>query len=139
MPDHTNDTIVKILWVVAIAFFASFAKELNDKAKDPKQTFLLFVSEVLLNGVCGAITGVLAFNFTGNIYTISAVSAVGGLLGINLIKYVARIGIVQIAALKNISMDDLNKVSLDDETEKDNKVLVESEDKKENAIEVKPK
>lgn len=117
MPNN-DDTIVKILWVVVIAFFSAFAKELNDRAKDPKETFLLFVSEVLLNGVCGAITGVLAFNLTDNIYTISAISAIGGLMGMNLIKYVTKLGIVYVATLKNITMDDLNKVNLDDESAK---------------------
>lgn len=113
MPNH-DDTIVKILWVLVISFFSAFAKELNDKAKDPKETFLLFVSEVLLNGVCGAITGVLAFNLTDNIYTVSAIAAVGGLLGMSIIKYVTKLGIVYVAALKNISMEDLDKVNLDD-------------------------
>jgi len=117
MPNH-DDTIVKILWVVVISFFSAFAKELNDRAKDPKETFLLFVSEVLLNGVCGAITGVLAFNLTSNIYTISAISAIGGLMGMNLIKYITKIGIVYVATLKNISMDELNKVNLDEDSEK---------------------
>jgi hypothetical protein len=114
MPSN-DDTIVKILWVVVIAFFSAFAKELNDRAKDPKETFLLFVSEVLLNGVCGAITGVLAFNLTDNIYTISAISAIGGLMGMNLIKYITKLGIVYVATLKNISMDEINKINLGDE------------------------
>jgi hypothetical protein len=113
MPNH-DDTIIKILWVVVISFFSAFAKELNDKAKNPKETFMLFVSEVLLNGVCGAITGVLAFNLTDNIYTISAISAIGGLMGMNLIMYITKLGIVYVAALKNVSMDQLNQVNLEE-------------------------
>jgi hypothetical protein len=131
MPSN-DDTIVKILWVVVIAFFSAFAKELNDRAKDPKETFLLFVSEVLLNGVCGAITGVLAFNLTDNIYTISAISAIGGLMGMNLIKYVTKLGIVYVATLKNISMDEINKVNLGDESAKQDTVKKEEEATTEN-------
>jgi hypothetical protein len=128
MPNN-DDTIVKILWVVVIAFFSAFAKELNDRAKDPKETFLLFVSEVLLNGVCGAITGVLAFNLTDNIYTISAISAIGGLMGMNLIKYVTKLGIVYVATLKNISMDELNKVNLEDDKKSEKQDTVKEDEK----------
>ncbi|AMS01166.1 putative holin [Bacillus phage AR9] len=130
MPNHTDDTIVRILWVVVISFFSAFAKELNDRAKNPKETFLLFLSEVLLNGVCGAITGVLAFNLTDNIYTISAISAIGGLMGMNLIKYITKLGIVYVAALRNINVDDLSKINLDDEKPSE-------EEKKENTTEEK--
>ncbi|ALN97832.1 hypothetical protein Bp8pS_153 [Bacillus phage vB_BpuM-BpSp] len=113
-----NDDLVKILWLIVISFFSAFAKELNDRAKDPKVTFLLFISEVLLNGVCGAITGILMFNLTDNIYTVSAVAAIGGLMGMSFLKQVLKIVLLYITSLKNIKLEDLQKVNLGDEDDK---------------------
>jgi hypothetical protein len=120
MPNH-DDSIIKILVVVVISFFSAFTRELNDRAKNPKESFLMFVSEVLLNGVCGAITGVLAFGLTDNIYIVFALASVGGLMGMSLLVYVTKMLLLHVAALKNISLDQINQINLEDEKKEEAK------------------
>jgi len=107
------DSLFKILWVVVIGFFSSFAKELNDKAKNPDESLLLFISETLLNGISGAICGTLTFNIIDNIFTASAIAAMGGILGADVVKYIFKILVVYAAAIKSIKISDINKVAID--------------------------
>lgn len=88
-----NNSILQILWLILISFFCSFAKSLNDYAKLPKrkQNFLLFVSEVLLSGICGVLTGLLCIYLYANIYVVLFCGGLGGLLGLKVVKVIFKL------------------------------------------------
>lgn len=88
-----NNSILQILWLILISFFCSFAKSLNDYAKLPKrkQNFLLFVSEVLLSGICGVLTGLLCIYLYTNIYVVLFCGGLGGLLGLKVVKVIFKL------------------------------------------------
>lgn len=106
---NNNIPILQILWITLIAFFCSFSKKLNEYAKTPKdkQNFMLFVSEILLSGVCGTLLGVLTLNFFKSIYVIAFIAGIGGLLGLQLLKFAFKVFLV----VKNV---DISKVNVDD-------------------------
>lgn len=111
MNNDTNNNIpvLQIFWTILISFFCAFVKELNDYAKTPKEkhNFLLFVSEILLSGVCGSLIGILTMYFINNVYIITFCSGIGGILGLQLIK----LGFKVFLVLKNV---DLDKVKIDE-------------------------
>lgn len=114
-----NETLFKILWVIIVSFFSSFAKELNDKAKDPKESFLLFVSETLLNGISGFVIGILLFSITDNLFAITAGCAIGGITGVKLLTYITKFIILYISMLKNVNIDKLKDVDIDNKEDND--------------------
>lgn len=105
--------IFEILWIALVSFTSAFAKELNEYAmlKPNKKNYLLFVSKVLLSGVCGILIGVLAIYFYDNIYIETVAAGLGGLLGLSAIRSLIKIFL----ALKKIDMSVLD----DDILEKD--------------------
>jgi hypothetical protein len=103
-----RDPLMKLLWVTLLSFFSAFAKELNDKAKDPSEKLIMFLSEIFLNGVCGMIVGAITLSFTDNVYFVSACSAIGGLFGMNAVKIVLKYLLAYISVLKNIKVDDID-------------------------------
>jgi len=106
--------------MLLIAIFSSFSKELNSKAKHPKEGFLLFISRVLLNSVCGTIVGTMSYQILRqNIYLAVSFSAIGGLLGMNLIIVIMKIILAYIMQIKNIKISDIEKINLDDDEKKD--------------------
>lgn len=104
-----NNSILQILWLTLISFFCSFAKSLNDYAKLPKrkQNFLLFVSEVLLSGICGVLTGILCIYLYANIYIVLFCGGLGGLLGLKIVKVLFRLFMtIQQVNIEDIDLDD---------------------------------
>lgn len=110
-----NVSLFKIFWVLVISFFSSFAKELNDKAKNPKEGLLLFISETLLNGISGAICGTLVFNFYDNVFLASAISSICGILGVDVLKYLFKLFIVYFSSIKKIDLSEIKNINFDKE------------------------
>lgn len=110
-----NNSILHILWLILISFFCSFAKSLNDYAKLPKrkQNFLLFVSEVLLSGICGVLTGLLCIYLYTNMYIVLFCGGLGGLLGLKVVKLVFKLFIT-------MQQVDIKDFDLEDETKDEN-------------------
>ena len=54
-----------ILYTAIVAIAGALAKEINDKAKD-KESFPVFVSEVILHGFSGWIGALLAIKYTNS-------------------------------------------------------------------------
>lgn len=107
-----NNSILRILWLILISFFCSFAKSLNDYAKLPKrkQNFLLFVSEVLLSGICGVLTGLLCIYLYTNMYIVLFCGGLGGLLGLKVVKLVFKLFIsIQQVNIKDFDLEDETK------------------------------
>jgi len=96
--------LLHFLWLVLISFICAFSKRLNDYASHPDEyhSFLLFISEVLLSGVCGVLIGALTKYFNNNIYLITFFTGAGGILGIEYLK----IGIKVFLSLRNIKIPD---------------------------------
>lgn len=110
-----NNSILRILWLILISFFCSFAKSLNDYAKLPKrkQNFLLFVSEVLLSGICGVLTGLLCVYLYTNMYIVLFCGGLGGLLGLKVVKLVFKL----FMSMQQVNIKDFD---LEDETKDEN-------------------
>lgn len=110
-----NNSILRILWLILISFFCSFAKSLNDYAKLPKrkQNFLLFVSEVLLSGICGVLTGLLCIYLYTNMYIVLFCGGLGGLLGLKVVKLVFKL----FMSMQQVNIKDFD---LEDETKDEN-------------------
>lgn len=113
-----NNSILQILWLILISFFCSFAKSLNDYAKLPKrkQNFLLFVSEVLLSGICGVLTGILCIYLYTNIYVVLFCGGLGGLLGLKVVKVIFKLFL----SLQQVDID-LDNDTEDKDDNKNNK------------------
>lgn len=113
-----NNSILQILWLILISFFCSFAKSLNDYAKLPKrkQNFLLFVSEVLLSGICGVLTGILCIYLYTNIYVVLFCGGLGGLLGLKVVKVIFKLFLT----LQQVDID-LDNDTEDKDDNKNNK------------------
>lgn len=113
-----NNSILQILWLILISFFCSFAKSLNDYAKLPKrkQNFLLFVSEVLLSGICGVLTGLLCIYLYANIYVVLFCGGLGGLLGLKVVKVIFKLFLT----LQQVDID-LDNDTEDKDDNKNNK------------------
>jgi hypothetical protein len=99
--------MIDIAWMALLAFFTAFSKELRDYANGDDDTFLMFFSEILLNGVCGIIVGTMTLSFIKNIPFVLACSAVGGLFGMTAVKAMFKIALIA----KNI---DISDIDLDD-------------------------
>lgn len=115
-----NIPFIQILWLILVSFFCSFAKELNDYAKSPKKDFLLFVSEVLLSGVCGCLAGVLGMYVTKNMYLITFTGGIGGILGLHVVKLAIKVlFVMKNVDLKQIDIDkELNDINDTDDKDK---------------------
>ena len=109
---NLNNPIIQVLLLILISFMCSFSKELNDYAKHPykENAFLMFVSEVILSGVCGVLIGVLTKYMINNIYLIIFFTGVGGIFGIQSL----RIGVKILMSLKNINISDESIEELED-------------------------
>lgn len=90
-----------ILYTAIVAIAGALAKEINDKAKD-KESFPVFVSEVILHGFSGWIGALLAIKYTNSMdilsYTIFA--GLGGLFGYDLIKVIFKMVVDKFASIK---------------------------------------
>lgn len=117
--NDNNIPIIQLLWIAGISFFGAFAKELNDYAKMPKEkhNFLLFISEILLSGVCGTLLGIVTKVISSNPYIIMFCSGIGGILGLQLVKFVIRVVLV----MKNIDLDKVKFDELDESDSSNNK------------------
>lgn len=83
----------EILWLVLVSFVSSFSKNLNSYAKLPKRKrkFLVFISEVLLSGLCGSLAGIMSIYLYNNIYINTFLSGIGGILGVKTINIISRL------------------------------------------------
>lgn len=111
-----NNSILQFLWLILISFFCSFAKALNNYAKlsKRKQNFLLFISEVLLSGICGILIGIICMYIFEDVYIIIFCGGLGGLLGVNMVKIMFKI----LLALKDIDID-LDDIEDDNKKDRD--------------------
>lgn len=105
--------LLHFLWLVLISFICAFSKRLNDYASHPDEyhSFLLFISEVLLSGVCGVLIGALTDYLFKNIYLVTFSCGVGGILGTTSLKIA--IGLLPIAkkaeSVTKIDLEEINK------------------------------
>jgi len=115
MQEAIQDKFLKIFIIVVASFGAAFAVGLNKKEKSSQMSFMLFISEVLVHGVSGGIIGLLITRIYDDIFIIAAVSAIGGMVGNQIVYYAVKVFMVMFANVQKVSIDEINKVDLEGE------------------------
>ena len=111
-----DNQIIRILLIFFVSFICAFSKEFNSYAKNPykRNSLLIFISQVLLSGVCGMLIGLLATTYTDNIYIIIFISGAAGIIGSGSIRIVIRV----LLSLRNINISE-NEINKDFEEDND--------------------
>lgn len=98
--------ILQFLWFILISFVCSFAKNFNDYAlytrKDKK--FVVFISEIILSGICGVLLGALCKYLIDNIYLVSFSCGIGGIFGLKSLQLGGKI-LLNLKNLGNLTND----------------------------------
>lgn len=107
--NNNLDDFTLFIIIFATSFFASFSKELNDKAKN-NETFILFISEIFLNGISGIIMSIIVAKFICNdILVIIGSSFTGGIFGERLLRILISLKIKAIAKDKDTDLEERKK------------------------------
>ena len=110
---NNQDIFTTLIIIVAASFFGSFARELNDMTKN-SESFLKFLSEVLLNGVSGAILGIVANHYwTQDLLLLVAISATCGIMGVVFLKFVLKVAIQMFGKVKEIDIGKIDGIEKD--------------------------
>jgi len=103
--DGDNFNYFQILQHAVIAFLCAFAKEFSDSVHK-KESFLLFLTDFILSGVCGSLIGLVAIEYIESPYISLFIAGAGAFLGSKGLEAVIK---VVFQKYLNVTIDSKNK------------------------------
>lgn len=117
-----GDKLFIILLMILISFFSAFTVGLNKYAiqvyRDKIQVSrMIIISEIMVHGLSGLLIGLVSTRFISDVYTLCAVSGIGGMVGRKLLYVVANNLIASITNIKSVDISNIDN-NVDDKPDK---------------------
>lgn len=103
------------LLVLLSSFFCASTVGVNKKAKNPNTTTIVVLADILSHGVSGGIIGLLATRYISDVFTLSAIAGIGGLMGSQVLQTIVKVLVISFANAKGVSVEDINKMRDEEE------------------------
>jgi len=103
-----KDKLTELLLIVLASFFAAFSAGLTRYTQRKTPRIIEIVADVLSHGISGAIIGMLCSYVVKDMILLMAVSAIGGMIGTQLVHFIVKILLASFAASRGVALRDLD-------------------------------